>query len=435
MLSIDGLAAGYVDDPRLHLPALRGLAARGVRARRLTCIFPTVTWPCHTSIVTGVSPARHGVVGNVTFDRATGTVVEHYGDRTERGIEAETLWDRLHARGERTASICWPKTRGVAAIPDNIPEFYEQELFERYASRPLWTELASRGLPVDRYGPWSAAHPLGPMQDWLTLEAARHVLAVRPPRLLLLHFLTLDSYQHDFGTGSPEARWALLQMDALVGRLLDTLTRAGPRGDHDLHGVRRSWVRRHPAHPSPQSDPPRGAAAGGGRARRRHPSPRLGGRQWRLGACLRAGRRAAHHGGPAARALRRAAGRGRDRPRALRRARAAPAGTRLDAGRSDGRGGGRHLLQRPRDSGGRRRRARLRGGARAHAPSAAARRRARAGGAGRARGRRRWATCPCSRWRPPPRGCSAWSSPAPRRRRWWKPSPAPDSARGHREPR
>ena len=70
------------------------------------------------------------------------------------------------------------------------------------------------------------------MQDWLTLEAARHVLAVRPPRLLLLHFLTLDSFQHDYGIGSPEARWALLQMDALVGRLLDTLAELGRARDH-----------------------------------------------------------------------------------------------------------------------------------------------------------------------------------------------------------
>jgi len=121
-------------------------------------------------------------------------------------------------------------------------------LFERYASRPLWTELAARGLPVGRYGPWSAAHPLGPMQDWLTLEAARHVLAVRPPRLLLLHFLTLDSYQHDFGTGSPEARWALLQLDALVGRLLDTLAELGRAettafmvfGDHGFADIQRT---------------------------------------------------------------------------------------------------------------------------------------------------------------------------------------------------
>ena len=141
-----------------------------------------------------------------------------------------------------------PRHAVIATIGDNIPEFYEQDLFERYASRPLWTELAARGLPVGRYGPWSAAHPLGPMQDWLTLEAARHVLAVRPPRLLLLHFLTLDSYQHDFGTGSPEARWALLQLDALVGRLLDTLAELGRAettafmvfGDHGFADIQRT---------------------------------------------------------------------------------------------------------------------------------------------------------------------------------------------------
>jgi hypothetical protein len=175
--------------------------------------------------------------------------VEHFGDRTAVGIAAETLWDRLRARGERTASICWPKTRGVAAIPDNIPEFYEQELFETYASRPLWTELAANGLPVHRYGAWSAAHALGPMQDWLTLEAAIHVLRVRPPRLMLLHFLTLDSFQHDHGVESPETRWSLVQMDALVGRLLDTLGALGRAdstaimvfGDHGFADVHHTY--------------------------------------------------------------------------------------------------------------------------------------------------------------------------------------------------
>jgi predicted AlkP superfamily pyrophosphatase or phosphodiesterase len=227
MVSIDGLRADDVDDPTLELPALRGLVARGVRARRMTPVFPSVTWTCHATMVTGVSPARHGVLGNQVFDRARVRPVLHYGDRTSIGLRAESLWDVLHAAGERAAAVCWPKTRGVSAIPDNIPEFYEQELFERFASRPLWTELAQKGLPVDRYGAWSAAHPLNPMQDWLTLEAARHILAVRPPRLLLIHFLTLDSFQHDYGVGSPEARWALVEMDALLGRLVATLEALG----------------------------------------------------------------------------------------------------------------------------------------------------------------------------------------------------------------
>ncbi len=125
------------------------------------------------------------------------------------------------------AAICWPKTRDVAAVADNIPEFYEQELFEQYASRPLWTELTRQHLPVHRYGPWSKSHPLGPMQDWLSLEAALHVLRTRPPRLMLLHLLTLDSFQHDYGIESAEVRWALVHMDALLGRLIAVLDELG----------------------------------------------------------------------------------------------------------------------------------------------------------------------------------------------------------------
>jgi predicted AlkP superfamily pyrophosphatase or phosphodiesterase len=227
MVSIDGLRAAALDDPTIDLPALRGLAARGARARTMRPVFPSVTWPCHTSLITGVAPGRHGVLGNVVFDRGGDQIVEHYGDRTAVPIRVETLWDRLHARGERVAGICWPMTRGVAAVSDNIPEFYEQELFEAYASRPLWAELTRKGLPLERYGAWSACHAFGPMQDWLTLEAARHLLETRPPRLMLVHFLTLDSFQHDHGVDSPEARWALLEMDALLGRLLTILGALG----------------------------------------------------------------------------------------------------------------------------------------------------------------------------------------------------------------
>jgi arylsulfatase A-like enzyme len=181
MASLDGLRADALDAPGLALPALRGLAHRGVRARSLRPVFPSVTWPSHTSLVTGVTPARHGVLGNLVFDRMTGLVVQHEGDRTAATVQVETLWDRVHAAGGRVASLCWPKTRGVAAIPDNIPEFLDQELFEAHATPDLWRALRDNGLPMERYGPWSARHVTTPMQDWLTLEAALHVVATRPP--------------------------------------------------------------------------------------------------------------------------------------------------------------------------------------------------------------------------------------------------------------
>src|SRR5262245_2111435 len=227
VVSVDGLSASALNDVTLRLPALREIEARGVRAAGLRPVFPSVTWPCHATLLTGVTPARHGVLGNHVLDRRTGAIVSHYGDRTDHAVRAETLPERAAKAGLRTAAVCWPKTRGLACIGDNIPEFYEQELFERHASRPLWDDLKAAGLPVDRYGEWSRHHALGPLQDWLSLECARLVLARRPPDLLLLHFLVYDSFQHDHGVGSAEARWSLEYVDGLIARLLDALRAAG----------------------------------------------------------------------------------------------------------------------------------------------------------------------------------------------------------------
>src|SRR5690349_11492505 len=69
MISVDGLAGYYLDDPKADLPNIRGLAREGARAASMKAVTPTVTWPNHTTLVTGVAPAKHGVVGNNYFDR------------------------------------------------------------------------------------------------------------------------------------------------------------------------------------------------------------------------------------------------------------------------------------------------------------------------------------------------------------------------------
>src|ERR1700743_186346 len=71
MISIDGLAGHYLDDPKCEMPTLRELAKQGARASPRKASPPTVTWPNHTTLVTGDNPARHGVVGNNYYDRET----------------------------------------------------------------------------------------------------------------------------------------------------------------------------------------------------------------------------------------------------------------------------------------------------------------------------------------------------------------------------
>jgi predicted AlkP superfamily pyrophosphatase or phosphodiesterase len=246
LISIDGLSATLAADSSLRLPALRGLAGRGVSAQGLRPVFPSVTWPCHMTLVTGVRPAGHGILGNEVFDRASGRLLRHEGDVCDMPPRVPTLWDVAAAAGLRTAALCWPKTRGANALGDNVPEFLDQALFEKWASRPLWDEGRALGLPLERYAEWSTVRTRNPMQDWLTLELARHVLRRRPPDMLLVHFLTLDSFQHEFGPASPEARWALEHVDGLVATLLADLDASGRLeatdvivlGDHGFVEVR-----------------------------------------------------------------------------------------------------------------------------------------------------------------------------------------------------
>ena len=145
IVSIDGFSAALAADPTLRLPALRGLAARGVAAAGLRPAFPSVTWPCHTTLVTGTAPARHGILGNEVLDRASGHGLFHEGDVCDTPPRVPTLWDATAAAGRSSAALCWPKTRGVTALTDNVPEFLDQELFEAWARATACRRHRPRG--------------------------------------------------------------------------------------------------------------------------------------------------------------------------------------------------------------------------------------------------------------------------------------------------
>ena len=71
MISVDGLKPEYVLDADAHglkIPFLRGLLRDGTYARGVTGVWPTVTYPSHTTLLTGLSPAEHGIYNNLEFD-------------------------------------------------------------------------------------------------------------------------------------------------------------------------------------------------------------------------------------------------------------------------------------------------------------------------------------------------------------------------------
>jgi predicted AlkP superfamily pyrophosphatase or phosphodiesterase len=226
LVSIDGMANYYLDDPQVRMPNLRRLMREGAVAKGMESVFPTATWAIHSSLVTGTYPRKHGVLGNWVIDRPTRRLGEHFGDKMwgkEESICRETIYDAAKRMGWTTASLCWPVTRGAQAIDWNIPEFYEQELFEAYSTPELWKELQAAGLLVECYGDWSKDHAKGVMQEWLTTEIAKHIIRTHHPRLFMVHFLLPDSLQHDYGIQSPEVYWSLEYIDERIGELLAVL--------------------------------------------------------------------------------------------------------------------------------------------------------------------------------------------------------------------
>ena len=225
LISIDGLAGFYWDDPRARMPHLRALAERGALARRMETVFPSTTWPSHASLVTGVTPDHHGVVANHILNRESRVAEDLTGDPVYDAADifrVPTIHDVARAAGIRTAAIDWPGTRHAASLDFNLPFFKDQVVFETHTASDVWKELGALGYPVERMGEW-AQQPKRFLKDMMVADLAHHVLTRHTPGLLLLHFLCTDSLQHLHGPRSPEAYWAIAYIDGLIGTLLERM--------------------------------------------------------------------------------------------------------------------------------------------------------------------------------------------------------------------
>ncbi|MDQ6636139.1 MAG: alkaline phosphatase family protein, partial [Gemmatimonadota bacterium] len=124
LISIDGLKPEYVlqaDAHGLRIPNLRGLVARGAQASGVVGVVPTVTYPSHTTLVTGVAPARHGIITNNTFDPLKRNQGGWYWYASD--IRVPTLWDAVMDAGRTTGNVHWPVTVG-ARITWNLPQYW-----------------------------------------------------------------------------------------------------------------------------------------------------------------------------------------------------------------------------------------------------------------------------------------------------------------------
>jgi predicted AlkP superfamily pyrophosphatase or phosphodiesterase len=172
LVSVDGLAAFNFDDPFVDVPTIRWMAANGVRAQSMETVFPSVTWPTHTTLVTGVRPGRHGVLGNSYYDRSQNKKVPLLPDPLfdkEEIVKVPTIYDVAQQAGLKTSGVNWPASRNARHLNWQMPDVGDQAIYERTSTPSLLIELKAKGIPFEKQGEWAKAGNLGKAaRDWMS---------------------------------------------------------------------------------------------------------------------------------------------------------------------------------------------------------------------------------------------------------------------------
>lgn len=235
VLSIDGLDNRYLaeaDRLGLRIPRLRRMMREGQVSRGVIGVVPTVTWPSHTTLITGVDPVVHGILDNRRPKSEGG---DYYWDVSL--LHARTLLDAARDAGKTSAAVTWPVT--VDAPADwNLPEYFRR----RQGGSMDLRSIESKAKPPNLAQKIAAKYPSFP-QEWMddrtrTL-AVLYLLKRAHPDLLLAHFVDLDSEEHENAPFSREACAVLERTDELIGRIMDALPEGTALAVLSDHGFER----------------------------------------------------------------------------------------------------------------------------------------------------------------------------------------------------
>ena len=224
MISLDAVAqpdAGRL----LGLPALSALAENGVFCDNVKTVYPTLTYPIHTSLITGCYPRTHGIGHNQPFQPDTPPNMRAWY-WSVKDIKVKTLYQAAKEKGMDVASILWPVSGMNRFARRNFPEVL-----------PLPEENAA--LKMFRYG--SAAWILHmealygktrksihqpDLDDYAALLCERLYASRRPPDVLTVHLVDCDAMRHQYGVESTEAHAAMERLANRVGRIIDAVRKA-----------------------------------------------------------------------------------------------------------------------------------------------------------------------------------------------------------------
>ncbi|MES2265678.1 MAG: ectonucleotide pyrophosphatase/phosphodiesterase [Bacteroidota bacterium] len=253
LVTVDGFRPEfYLDSVNYAMPTVRELMKNGVAAQGLNPVFPSVTYPDHTTMITGVTPAKHGIYYNTPFE-AEGATGKWYWDYSL--IKSPTLWDAMHKAGKTTACVRWPVTVN-APIDYRIPEYWnyknmsDAREYTAAATQPatLWKEVQDNATGVLEANDLNANND-ELIQDENVARMAGYIIKKYKPNFIALHLACTDHYEHENGRDHYMVKASVAGADRSIKTLVEAVNRAKIAdstliivlGDHGFENIYRSF--------------------------------------------------------------------------------------------------------------------------------------------------------------------------------------------------
>lgn len=227
LITIDGFRPDFYQDPSWGMVNLRMMKDSGTYADGVNSVFPTVTYPNHTSLITGVTPLKHGIYYNSPYE-SKGAWYWYYDS-----LKVPSLWDAVHKAGKKSASVIWPVSVH-APVDYNIPDVWplgknpdRRAAMAQYATpSTLWQEVQDSATGKIQPDDWAMNH--GELIfDENIARISSYLIRTYKPAFTTLHLPCTDHYEHEQGRDGFLVRRAVAGADRAIGTILEAVKRAG----------------------------------------------------------------------------------------------------------------------------------------------------------------------------------------------------------------
>lgn len=242
MISIDGFRPDFYRSEEFNSPTLKELVRKGASADGSVPVFPSVTYPNHTSLITGTSPEQHGILSNTLFDWEKGPQPAWYWEAHH--VKSPTILELAQTRGLETSAVRWPVTLfGTATylVPEifGMPGYYEGDGYEltvKYTKKELMDDIAAN---ISQQGYKSEEE----MDHWVA-SASAHIWKKNAPSLMVVHLANVDHVEHGTGRDSDETKAAVFDANNNIKTILQAVDLVNTCvmivGDHGFYDVSKS---------------------------------------------------------------------------------------------------------------------------------------------------------------------------------------------------